>query len=875
MKKYLRENRWYLLASFGIPLLLMIIAYLTVGIYPGSSRSVLASDAFSQFSNFHASFRNMLLGKQGLLYTWNASMGLNYLSLVSYYLGGIFTPLVIFFPNQYMPDALYVITLLKIGSAGLAFWFYAKESFRLPDWSKVALSVSYALMSFTTAHSEIIMWLDAFVYLPLVILGINRVMDKRKPTVLFLSYLMLFLTSFYIGFMIGIFSVLYFAARLFTDWKRYKKSLLPYGITSLLAGFASMIMILPAVVDLRTNGEELTKITQFKTEATGWWDFVAKNMVGVYDTTKYGSIPFIYIGLFPLALCLFYFVSKRIHWKQKILYGSIGALLIASFYIVPMNLFWHGMHAPNMFLFRYAYLLSFLIITLGAWGWEKLTRENSIQLVAILLMIIAIFSIFWGMKGNDYSYIANHSFYLSLAFLAVYALLVTGYYLNKIPVKILAVLFLLLMGTEAFVNADSMVHGILNDWNYASRSLYTDPYPSIKTLVNQTQEENDSFYRLENLDPVSSNDAFNYGYSGISMFSSIRNRHSSGYLDQLGFRSRGTNLNIRYPNNTLLMDSFTGIKYNIAKTDDLAKYGFNEVSKKDDYHLYENEYQLPLAFKAPKDVTKLKPLPNDNLGTQTQLYNALADENYQYYQFLPIQEVGTENAIVTNTGNIMTIAEEESNVAKQVTWQVRVPANTQAYFSLFPYDFSELESSSASVTVNGRTRKTQININGQYYDLGYYPTETYVTFTASFYGTKSISFQNPQVLALDTVAYHLASRKLQNNGVEMTVGKHSATGTVEADTDQTLVTTIPYDEGWQARVDGKKVKITAFEDAFVSIPIEKGKHRVTFTYLPKGLASGIASFIISILLFVLYLQWLKRKPKVKRTRGAHTGLPKE
>src|SRR5699024_4367502 len=111
------------------------------------------------FSNFHASFRNMLLGKQGFFYTWNASTGLNYLSLISYYLGGVFTPLVILFPNQYMPDALYFLTLLKIGAAGLTFWLYAKHSFKLPSLAQVSLAVFYALMSFTTAHSELIMWL--------------------------------------------------------------------------------------------------------------------------------------------------------------------------------------------------------------------------------------------------------------------------------------------------------------------------------------------------------------------------------------------------------------------------------------------------------------------------------------------------------------------------------------------------------------------------------------------------------------------------------------------------------------------------------------------------------------------------------------------
>lgn len=857
MKNYLKENRWYLLASFLLPVLLMVIVYLTIGIYPGSSRSVLASDAFSQFSNFHASFRSMLLGKQGFFYTWNASLGLNYLSLVSYYLGGFFTPLVIFFPNQLMPDALYFLTLLKIGSAGLAFWFYAKGSFKLPNWSRVALSVSYALMSFTIAHSEIIMWLDAFVYLPLIIWGINRVMDLKKPTVLFVSYLMLFLTSFYMGFMIGIFSVLYFIARLLTNWKVYKKSILPYGITSLLAGFASMIMILPSILDLRTNGEELTKITTFKTEATAWWDAISKNLIGSYDTTKYGSIPFIYIGLLPLALCLFFFICKKIPWKNKLAYGTIAAILIASFYIQPMNLFWHGMHAPNMFLFRYAYLLSFLVITLAAWGWEKLDRENMLQLVAACLLLIAVFAIFWGMKGKDYHYLKPISLYLSVGFVAAYALLFTGHYFNKIPLKTLTIILLLIMSSEAFINSDFMARGILKDWNYASRSLYTEPYPSIKALVDKTKEDNQTFYRMENLDPVSSNDTFNYGYSGISMFSSIRNRHSSGYMDQLGFRSRGTSLNIRYQNNTLLADAFTGIKYNIAKTKNLNKYGFNKIDSVGEYNLFENDNALPLAFTAPRSIDKLQASPNDNLGTQTQLFNGLSQEQFHYFQFLPMNQVGTKNANVTNAGNLTTITEKQSNVAKEVSWRVQIPANTQAYLSLYPYDFAELESSTATVTANGQTRQAQIGISGQYYDLGYYQKATMVTFTASFYGTKSISFQNPQVLALDTVAYKLAVDKIKDNGVAMTVGKHSAEGTVNSKEARTLITTIPYDEGWTAKIDGKKVQTKAFQNAFVSIPIPKGKHKVTFSYLPKGFIAGAVSFVVAIGLFLLYLWMLK------------------
>ncbi len=722
LKSFFRENGRYAAASFLIPFLILALVYLSIGIYPGSSRSILASDAFSQFSNFHASFRNVLLGKQSIFYTWNASLGLNYLSLISYYLGGIFTPLVFFFPNQMMPDALYVLTLLKVGCAGLAFWFLAR-TFKIPRWGHVALSVSYALISFITAHSEIIMWLDAFVYLPLVILGIHRVMDLKRPKLLFISYLLLFLSSFYVGFMIGVFSFLYFIARLLTNWSEYKKSIVPYGITSLLAGGASMIIVLPAVLDLRSNGEALSQITTLKTEATSYLDLIMKNMIGVYDTTKYGSIPFIYAGLLPLVLCLFYFASRKVPLKNKFLYGGLFAILIASFYLVPLNLFWHGMHAPNMFLFRYAYLFSFLVLLLAGKGWEKIEQDDRGLLLGIILVVATLFAVAWGIKPEgSYTYVTMTSFVLTVVFLGIYAFAVGFYQHKKLSFNHLSILLLLIMSAEALVNTNSMIHGILDDWNYASRSLYTDPSPDLKALVNETKEDSDSFYRLENLDPVSPNDSINYGYSGISLFSSIRNRNSSSYLDTLGFRSRGTNLNIRYNNNTLLMDGFTGIKYNISKNEStFSKYGFRQAGQSGDYTLYQNVNALPLAFTAPLSVNDIEQPVTDNLTSQTNLINTLSGLNEQYFTFYTPTLKNQLNTTITKTTTGVTYSETADNQPKELTWEVHVPANTQAYLSLFPTNFAQLESSSATITVNGTSRKTQINISGQYYDLGYYP----------------------------------------------------------------------------------------------------------------------------------------------------------
>lgn len=863
IKKRFNNSGKYGLAAFLIPFLIMIGVYLSLGIYPGSTRSVLASDAFSQFSNFHASFNNVLHGKQSIFYTWDASLGLNYWSLISYYLGGIFTPIVFFFDNQNIPDALYLLTLIKIGAASLSFWYFSKETYKLPKLSHVTLAVAYSLMSFATAHSELIMWLDIFMYLPLIFLGINRILEKGKSALLFVAYFFLFISNFYFGFMIGLFSLFYFVVRVTTNWQIYKKRIVPYLTTSVLAGIASMIMILPAVFDLLSNGETLSEMTKFKTEATAFWDIVIKNMIGVYDTTKYGSIPFIYVGILPLIFCIFYFCSRLIPLKNKVGYASLFAILIASFYIEPLNLFWHGMHAPNMFLFRYSFLFSFLVVMLAGFGWEKFTKKDLNVMVGIILVLAVLFSIaFFASSKDSYTYVTIGQFVLTILFLALYLSGIFFYQINQLPRKSFVFLLLLIVTGEAYINTSFMLNGILEDWNYASRSLYSAPYPDYKYLVDKAEEaDKDSFQRLESLSPISSNDSFNYGYSGISMFSSIRNRHSSALLNNLGFRSRGTSLNIRYQNNTLLMDSLMGIKYNISDQN-VLKYGFSPIEKQGKYTLYENKNAMPLGMLTNDDLYKIKLPKNDNLGAQTNLVNQLADLNEVYYTFTSPSVVSTQNAQITNlSNNKISIKEQKPNVAKVINYQVSVPAGKQAYYSLFPTNFGALKSSTAKVTTQNVSYETQIGITGQYYNLGYFKEDSIVQFSVAFYGTDEIELINPPVVLLDIPNYDAAMNSISDKGVDFIVNGRKATAHVETPEEQVMFTTIPFDKGWTVKIDNKEVTTKDFQDGFLMFKVPSGVHDIELSFLPPGLIIGVICFVGSTGIFIIYYTVTKRKQK--------------
>lgn len=863
LKKVLRTYGLPIFLSFSLPILIMAAVYYSKGIYPGSDLSILASDAFSQYANFHASFNNVLHGKQSIFYTWSGSLGLNYWSLMGYYLNGLFTLLVGFTDNLHMPDTLYYLTLLKFGASGLAFWVFSYNTYRINRWMSVGLSVSYALMAYTVGYSEVIMWLDTFVYLPLIILGIHRLMDQKKPTVLFISYLLMFLSNFYMAFMVGVFSFLYFFARTFTDWQKYKKAIGSYLVTSLLAGGASMVTILPTILDLRANGESFTGIDRILTKDVGPWDLVAKSLAGVYDTSKFGSMPFIYIGLLPLIFCVFYFISRKIPLKNKLLYAGLLLILIASIYIEPLNLFWHGMHAPNMFLFRFSFLLSFMIILLAGYGLESFEMAESNRFVNSVLGLGGIFLLFLFLSNKKrYGVITTESLLLTIGLLVAYLAIMLGWLYKEKWRSGFVVLLVAIMVGEAAFNAQALISGIKQEWNYASRVLYTEGHSDVQRLVDEAEAQNTSFFRMENVDPIALNESFRFGYHGVTMFSSIRNRHSSQYVNALGYRSLGTNLQVHYENNTLLGDSLMGIKYNLGKESPL-KFGYEKVAESGAYGLYENKYALPLGILTDEGIYEEEAVKN-----QTEFFNYLSQEEEEVFFFRDAAIIGSENALITEQEETVEIGEEQPNQPTKVTWMVTVPAKTQGYLSLTPTDFASVSGMHVTFEVDGISRTTPFENTGQYFNLGYYEETTSVEVTAEFLKGSmerpNFEIYKPDAVFLDTEKFAAMVEAIQKKGVDFKTEGRKATGSVSLEKDQVVLTTIPYDKGWEVLIDGKPAEITSFKNAFLSVKVPKGKHDITFIFLPQGFKIGAGLFISCILLFIGYVWWLKRKAKRER-----------
>ena len=819
----------------------MFGVYLSQGIYWNSDTSPLLGDGFHQYVIFDLNLRNILHGSDSLFYTFTSGLGLNFYALSSYYLGSFLSPLVYFFDVSSMPDAVYLSTLLKFGLIGLSTFFSLSKIFKnIPAPLRLALSTSYALMSFTVSQLEIKTWLDVFILIPLILTCLHLLITEKKRILYFTSLSILFIQNYYFGYMTALFLVVWYFCQLSWDFKSRKFSFLDFFLTSLLAGLTSFIMTLPTLFDLRTHGEKLTAITKIKTDTSWYLDLFAKQFIGAFDTTKYGSIPMIFVGLLPFILTIVFFTLKSIKFHVKLCYATLLLIIIASFYLEALDLFWQGMHAPNMFLHRFAWIFSTLLIYISA---EVLNRVKDIKLWNVLFSITLLLSGYLATIyfKNHYSFLTKLNILLTIEFLVVYLLLLLALIKKLISPKIFSILILIFTISEISFNASSQLNGITKEWGFASRSTYDKNIPSMEAILEYTKQQPDTFTRTEKLQTQTGNDSMKFNYNGISQFSSVRNRSASTTLDKLGFKSSGTNLNLRYANNTIIADSLFGISYNISETYP-DKYGFHPSYQKDNLTLYKNQFALPIAFATQslyKDVT----FNDHTLDNQTQFLNQIAGLNEEY--FYPINHHTDSGDNVVNLNGTDT---EDATIS----YSIEIPDNSQVYLSMTKINFSNDKKKQVDIIVNGEKKSFTTDNAFTFFNLGYAEHKQTFDIQIKFPGNAQVSFESPTFYRLDTKKYTEAIRKIKENPVEVSSYKNKVTVNYKVKNETSIFFTIPYDQGWSAYQNGKKLQIQQAQTGFMKIDVPEGEGTITLSFIPKGFVAGASCSLIAIIVFIFY-----------------------
>ena len=347
-----------------------------------------------------------------------------------------------------------------------------------------------------------------------------------------------------------------------------------------------------------------------------------------------------------------------------------------------------------------------------------------------------------------------------------------------------------------------------------------------------------------------------FNYNSISQFSSVKNNLSAQLLNSLGYYSQGNHSTISYSNNTILMDSIFAVKYNLSETDP-QKFGFSAEKTERSMTLYENNYALGLAF-LTNDVYKDVKFTNLTLDNQTAFLNQLSGLKHKYYERISI--VGSEEE---TEGKVTASIKNDSQLSyASITYTIEVAAGSQVYVNLSDLDFSNDNQTDVNITVNGITNRYPTHNVFPFLNIGYFKEAQTVSIQFSFPENRTVSFNQPEFFSVDVNKYQQLISKLKEQEVSVTTKSNTVTVDYHADRDSSLFFTIPYDKGWTASVDGKKVPLKRAQNGFMKLDVNRGAGRVTLSFVPRGLKEGTAAFILGIVLFFFYdrvrFKWSKK-----------------
>lgn len=830
-----------LILSFFIPFFVMLLVFIERGIFPFGDRSFLRTDLYHQYAPFFKEMLNKLQDGESLLYSWDIGGGSNFLALYCYYLSSPVNWLVVLCPEKYVIEFITYMIVLKISLSGLTMAYYLKKHTGRNDYSLTMFSSFYALSGFMAAYSWNIMWLDCIVIFPIIILGLERLVKEDKCLLYCLTLAFSILTNYYISIMICITLVFYFIMLLVIEpvsreealydkergtsftrvyYMNYPKKLLEFAGYSLLAGGIAAVLLVPAYYALQLSASANSTFPKTFSSYFSILEMLARHLDNVDVHLGLEHWPNIFCGVAVLIFIPLYVMNKDVKLREKAAYFLMILFLLASFSMNFLNFIWHGFHYPNSLPCRQSFVYVFLLLTMAYKGYLGL-RERSIRQVTVSVWIaIAFVLLCEALYAPDDGW-NFQVYYVSILFICIYGLLAYLRCRYKNGAAFLAIMGLLIVFTENFMNTSMTSVTTVSRSGYME---YDDDYTALEEYADSVSDQ--SFYRFEKLKLRTKNDGSWYQYPSMSVFSSTANASLSSYYKTLGMEA-ATNAYSK-TGATLLVDMLFSVKYefsNITYPDNALR---KLVRTSGDVKLYENTCALPLGFMVPADMedrwytTGSNPvdIQNNFISAATGLHNT--------FKYVTVPSSGASSSSQTIT--------------------VTEPGYYYAYILNSSIDEATTVITSADASKTPQTN-THTSLKRRFIlDIGYAKEGDTITITSN---TENQSLYFSLYVLQEDVLLE-AYEQLNAHGLNIvSMSDTEIEGTIEAAEDGLMYTSIAYEKGWTVYVDGVETDAVCFKDAMLAVPLSAGSHTIRMTYTPEGFSTGILLSVLSVIALLL------------------------
>lgn len=800
-------------AAFLLPLIMMVALYYTKKIYPWGDNCYLRSDMYHQYAPFFSELWHKIRSGESLTYSWDIGMGINFTSLYAYYLASPTNWLIALFPQKNMIEIMNSIIILKIAASSLSITYYLTKHFKTKSCLTVIFGVFYALSGYIAAYSWNIMWLDCIVLFPLIMLGLERLVNENRCLFYAITLGLCIFTNYYIAIMVCMAVVLYYVVLMIAyDGPKsigaYIRKFVNFCIYSLLAGGIGACLLLPELYTFSLSASSDSKFPEKWESYFSVLSMLTRHLMDIPIHLGLEHLPNIYCGVAAFLLVPLYVLNKKVNSREKI--GKMVLLLIflTGYNLNITNYIWHGLHFPNSLPARQSFMYIFFIIVIGFEAVYRLKDADKKDLMVAFWVALGTLLVLEQFFRTEPNY-EMKSFYLSGLFILIYSLLI--YISRNVNLKTPIVLFLAFSTiiVEATMNMDSTGIGT------TTRSAYLLDYDAVETVTDTVAKDDDSFYRMDKIFGARSrNDGAWHNYRSISTFSSTCSAGMSDFFKHIGLKS-STNA-YGADGLTAVTCSLLSVKYQISNrilNDSPMRYFY---TGSDGEFIYKNNYTLPIGYAIEQSGVSGARFTDtlDGIAYQNQLIKAFTGVTDV---FVKTEEFPTQ---------------EDFFITPVVDSHVYMVTKSTAIDYL-------------NVNINDRILSyTDLSGHSNIIDIGYVKATDNIEVTGQ-------SMMNATIYYLDENKFIEAFNKLNKESFQ--IDKHSTTefsGTITVSEDKPMLFTIPYDAGWTVKVDGKEVDVYDWNKSLMYINLSKGSHKIELSYTPVDLYKGIFITILTVLILI-------------------------
>ena len=825
-----KNNFQYAFVSFFLPTMLVFLAYLFMGIYPFGDNTILSMDLHGQYFPMISNLKTAL--KDGnFLYSFSSGLGFNLLSQGAYYTNSIFWYIIALLPAKLMIPAFHFIIAVKFGLSGLTFSYYLRKKHGENSVLGVALSCAYALSGYTLAYISQTMWTDAVILLPIVIIGLEIMLESGRPLAYFISLTLLLFSSFYIGFSVCIFVTLYFIVYELQDKRAMRARLERFGrfsLYSLLSGAASAIVLIPTYLTIsRTKASSLG----FEGELEIYHEsleFIKKLLPFSGNDLEFGPAN-IYCGAFVILSVLLYVFNNSLSIRKRLLHISLLSFLAISFELNLLDYIWHGFHYPNQLPARFSFLFIFLILIISYDAIKDIGKIKIPFVIASVILSVSFLLYFIITKESD-----GNTLIIGLVLLIAYSciFLLTNFEQKQFAAVFAALIIVFEVGTNA-------LYILGNETRMYSNNYYTFHYDEMDVLTEKYESKNDDFWRSESTPYLSFNSGQLFAHKGITYYSSMMSAPAYDFFGNLGFGIYAKNVSTLY-SPTPIVNTMLGVKYVYDRYENSRLSTLEQKETHASTTVRENKYFLPVAFAVDEKMADFgKDTYSGPLDFQNEFLIATGATNDEVFHKLPHTEQTVNATVGYGSDGNKYFLRSDSGKAVRCDFSSTTDSDGDYYIT------SAFRAGTIKLYVNGQHQKDFSTSFHKVFFLGTFPagTELKISVTSDY----SYALYGIEFFGFDLNIFEHAYNSLLPGACDII---SAAPTKIEADINVKenglLYTSIPYDGGWNLYIDGERTEIIAIADFLCAAKIGAGEHTILFKYSPPGFYIGIAISLLDI-----------------------------